>query len=40
MACDGKFKLATVFKTAEEQALLMKQAIDLPIAHPPEEVEV
>ena len=35
IACDGRFVLSKVFKTAEEQAVLRRQCVD-----PREEVEV
>ncbi|KAF8999912.1 N-terminal acetyltransferase A, auxiliary subunit [Hymenopellis radicata] len=39
-SCDQRFPLATVFKTAEEQASLMKETVEMPIASPKDEVEI
>ncbi|KAK0446042.1 NMDA receptor-regulated protein 1-domain-containing protein [Desarmillaria tabescens] len=41
IACDGNFELSTVFKSSEEQALLVKQALNVAIGYPDEvEAEV
>ncbi|KAG7446845.1 N-terminal acetyltransferase A, auxiliary subunit [Guyanagaster necrorhizus] len=36
LTCDGKFDLSTVFKSPEEQALLVKQALSVVIGYPDE----